>query len=105
MLTHIALRRLNIWQTSPGSHHAIQARLLAVELAQLGYRIRNLDNFTTIERTDFERRLEILKHRRGDTVKYVPLFTNFPDDLPNDHEYLLKRILSFFGIVSTIAAQ
>jgi len=98
MLTHIALRRLNIWQTYPGSHNGIQAQAMAVELAQLGYQIRNLDQFTAIERTDFEQRLEILKHRRGDTVKYVPLFTNFPDDLPNDHEYLLKRILSFFGI-------
>ncbi|MBE9009749.1 TerD family protein, partial [Pseudanabaenaceae cyanobacterium LEGE 13415] len=98
MLTHIALRRLNIWQTCPGSHNAIQAQAIAVELAQLGYRMRNLDQFTAIDRTDFEQRLEILKHRRGNTVKYVPLFTNFPDDLPNDHEYLLKRILSFFGI-------
>jgi hypothetical protein len=82
----------------PGSHHEIQAQAIAVELAQLGYRIRNLDQFTAIDRQEFEQMLEVLKHLRGDTVKYVPLFTNFPDDLPNDHEYLLKRVLSFLGI-------
>jgi hypothetical protein len=27
-----------------------------------------------------------------------PLFTRFPDDLPNDDEYLLRRILGFLGI-------
>jgi hypothetical protein len=35
---------------------------------------------------------------RGADVKYVPLFSHFPDELPNDDEYLRRRMFGFLGL-------
>ncbi|HEY9906236.1 MAG TPA: TerD family protein, partial [Thermosynechococcaceae cyanobacterium] len=47
---------------------------------------------------EFQQRVKVLLELRGGDVSYVPLFTNFPNDLPNDHAYLLKRVLGSLGL-------
>ena len=98
MLNQIALRRLRCWVNDSRQPDLFQAKVLRFELGQLGFKIKNIDEFTSITRDEFETALVILKEMRGGHVKYVPLFTRFPDDLPNDGEYLIRRILGFFGL-------
>jgi hypothetical protein len=98
MLEQIALRRLYCWIHNSSHKDPIQAKGLSFELGQLGFKIGNINEFTSIERSAFETALTILREMRGGDVKYVPLFTQFPDDLPNDDEYLLRRVLGFLGI-------
>ncbi|NEO85460.1 MAG: TerD family protein [Spirulina sp. SIO3F2] len=98
MLNTIALRRLHCWIAPKRSRQAVQAKICALELGQLGFRFQNPEQLTDISRSEFTDALSTLKAMRGGNVTYVPLFNNFPDDLPNDHEYLLRRLLGCFGI-------
>ena len=98
MLDKIALRRLRCWIHHPKQQDLFQTKVITFELGQLGYKINNIEKFTSITRKDFASALSILQQMRGDDVQYVPLFTNFPDDLPNDGEYLIRRVLGFFGL-------
>ncbi|MEB3177784.1 MAG: hypothetical protein VKL59_01890 [Nostocaceae cyanobacterium] len=96
MLNKIALRRLRCWLNHSSQQDPIQAKVLGLELGQLGFKINNIEVFTSTTREEFETALSILEEMRGGNVKYVPLFTGFPDDLPNDGEYLIRRVLAFF---------
>lgn len=98
MLNQIALRRLRCWINDARHQDLFQAKALGFELGQLGFKIENIDEFTSIARDEFEIALATLQEMRGSNVKYVPLFSRFPDDLPNDGEYLIRRILGFFGL-------
>ncbi len=98
ILDKIALRRLRCWIHHPKQQDLFQGKIITFELGQLGYKINNIEKFTSITRKDFTSALTILQKMRGNDVEYVPLFTNFPDDLPNDGEYLIRRVLGFFGL-------
>jgi hypothetical protein len=98
MLNIIALRRLRCWIDNSSQPDLFQSKVLGFELGQLGFKITNIDRFTSISRSEFETALTTLREMRGGDVEYVPLFTGFPDDLPNDGEYLIRRILGFFGL-------
>lgn len=98
MLWTIALRRLHCWVNHPGQKDLFQTKALAFELGQLGFNIQNIDDFTSTTREEFETALKILQEMRGADVNYVPLFTRFPDDLPNDGEYLIRVIIGFYGL-------
>jgi hypothetical protein len=101
MLNTIALRRLRCWiNDSAGAPDPIQAKVLALELGQLGFRIENMAVFTATTRADFTAMIATLTELRDGNVQYVPLFSNFPDDLPNDYEYLFRRVLGFWGLDS-----
>lgn len=41
----------------------------------------------------------VLNNVLGSDVDYKPLFRKFPDDVPNEHDYLLRRIVGFVGNV------
>ncbi|MDF5723162.1 MAG: hypothetical protein PUP91_22360 [Rhizonema sp. PD37] len=98
MLDKIALRRLLAYVNHSGQKDLFQAKVLEFELGQLGVKVKNIDKFTSTTREQFETVLSVLKEMRGGDVKYVPLFARFPDDLPNDGEYLIRRVLGFFGL-------
>lgn len=40
--------------------------------------------------------VQSLKEMVGDHVVYTPLFVNFPEDVPNQEEYLNKRLVGYF---------
>lgn len=98
MLNKIALWRLRCWINNPGQQDLFQAKVLILELGQMGYRMKYIEKFTSITREEFAVALSVLEEMRGGDVKYVPLFANFPDDLPNDGEYLIRRVLAFLGL-------
>lgn len=51
--------------------------------------------------TTFRKELhEFLKSFLGADVKYMPLFRKFPDKVPNDVEYLIRRVLGFVSNAS-----
>jgi hypothetical protein len=64
----------------------------------LGFKIKNIEEFTSTTREEFAAALAVLEEMRGGNIKYVPLFTRFPDNLPNGGEYLLRRIIGFLGL-------
>jgi hypothetical protein len=98
MLNQIALRRLRCWVQQTREPDLLQAKAIGFELGQLGYKFENINEFTATSQAEFAANLDVLKAMRGDNVRYVPLFSNFPDDLPNDAEYLLRRVLGFLGL-------
>ncbi len=98
MLNEIALRRLKCWTISSREKDLFQSRALGFELAQLGFKLKNIEDFTSTTREEFAGNLNVLREMRGDDVEYVPLFINFPDELPNDGEYLIRRIFGFLGL-------
>jgi len=71
--------------------------IFLAELANLGYRIKNPEAYTDSIIIIFNKITKHLKEMKGDDVNYVPLFQGFPDSCPNQDEYLVKRILGFFG--------
>lgn len=98
ILSQIALRRLRCWINQPGEKDFLQARILDLELGQIGFKLIPSEDFTAITNEDFTTAIDLLKTLRGGNVDYVPLFTNFPDELPNDRDYLVRRILGFFKL-------
>ena len=99
----IALRRLHCWIERSSLNlsqplNLSQRKVFELELGQLGYRIGNLDRLISISPDEFLATITVLEEMRGADVKYVPLFSRFPDDVPNDGEYLARRILGFFGL-------
>jgi hypothetical protein len=95
--SEVALRRLRCWINYPGEKDILQARLLDLELGQIGFKLLPSEEFTAITKDDFDAAIDILATMRGGNVNYVPLFSNFPDELPNDRDYLIRRILEFIG--------
>jgi hypothetical protein len=97
-LNLICLQRLRCWIDRDRQPDPIQAKIFQLELGQIGFRVLNIEQFTATTRDEFELLIAALWELRGADVNYVPLFVRFPDDLPNDGEYLVRRILGFFGL-------
>lgn len=97
----IALNRLNLLGIAQGDglSSAQQVTFLA-ELAKLGYRVTNpeiLNHVSASFLMDYKHWLKVLAKRRGGNVKYVPLFKKFPEGIPEDGAYFLKRVLGYIG--------
>lgn len=79
-------------------------KVLAImaDIAQLGYTFDK--SLIDVLKTQNDSSLSVfhsflvnqLKVMVGANVRYVPLFKNFPNDIPDDIEFLLKRILTAF---------
>ena len=95
-LTKIALTRLNVIPVVKGTNLNLGLSLNA-ELLQLGYLIDNWKEIGSLTKEEFNNIVTVLIANKGADVDYVPLFANFPDDVPDDNKYLLNRVLSFLG--------
>lgn len=79
---------------------AIQMRGLLFDISQLGYTLSGgaMRAIRTLSETKFKEfhamLISNLKEMVGANVKYNALFKNFPEDIPDDMEYLMKRIIS-----------
>lgn len=95
----IALRRLRLISVSGrGLAPRRQVAWLA-ELAKLGFRVRNPEVLAW-RRPDVVRHRELieeLRALRGGDVPYVPLFRGFPDDVPEETSYLVRRVVGYLG--------
>jgi len=80
---------------------AVQIRGLLLDISQLGYTLSGgaMRAIRTLSETEFKKFHTILisnlKEMIGANVKYNALFKNFPKDIPDDMEYLMKRIVSY----------
>ena len=99
MLT-LAINRLGHIEIKAGKGlDAAQKAIFLSELAKLGYRLTNpelLDEADPDILRDYDLIMKTLEKKRGGNVRYVPLFSGFPESVPNDRKYLFKRILSDF---------
>lgn len=87
----------------PTHDHQVRLQVLLMDLANLGFKldkkllavIKKYDAIQLKQVYDFLiNELQVVK---GDHVDYIPLFLNFPHQIPNDIDYLLKRYIGFFS--------
>ncbi len=97
----IALNRLNILGIAKGDGLTKEQQItFLAELAQLGYRVSNPEMLKIVSAgflMDYKHLLNTLAKKRGGNVKYVPLFKKFPEDIPDDNTYFLKRVMGYIG--------
>lgn len=99
--TIIALIRKKVWLYSTGKGLNSQQKMAVVaELANLGYQLTNPELLSQVGPDFLEQLpdyLALLAARRGGQVKYVPLFSNFPEETPADEEYLTRRLYGYLA--------
>ncbi len=97
----IALKRLHLVTVPKGTGMTPARRVvLQAELAKMGYRLTNPELLEKASDTfflDYGDCVRTLQHMRGGDVAYVPLFTGFPDQVPDDDEYFAQRIVGYLG--------
>jgi hypothetical protein len=96
-MKEIALRRLRSIAVFKGPGLTAKQRLiLHSELAAMGYRLKNtqlLENAAATLLLDYPLIIKTLRKMRGGDVDYVPLFSGFPDEVPDDDIYFIKRLI------------
>lgn len=76
-------------------------KALLAEVAQFGFTLSGdllsaIDNLVpAMQKSVVSRIVSMLREVSGASHTYVPLFRNFPVDVPNDDEYLLRRLVGF----------
>ena len=101
-LTKIALTRLGLVvvvkrEVVKGQPGVVVGGALNASLMQIGYYIDNWQEVGSLTKEHFNNIVDVLLKEKGGDVKYVPLFANFPDEVPNDFQYLLNRIIALYG--------
>lgn len=96
-LRTVALRRLGLLPVGPGPDTPAKRTIFCTELAKLGYEIANPDSYRDSALAEYEDLVDVLKAIRGGDVEYVPLFAGFPNDVPEQDEYLIRRIIGYLG--------
>ena len=101
LMKTIALRRLNALGMPSGKGLTAEQQItFLAELAQLGYRITNPNKLNQVSDAfllDYQHWLNVLREKKGGEVKYVPLFKSFPNRIPEDRSYFLKRVMGYLG--------
>jgi|GEM_PF-1225620 len=106
MLNKIALKRLNlITYKGKIQQESILGATLNAEIGQLGFRIKNYQEIDNISSKSLKVIINTLKEMRGANVNYVPLFSKFPDEIPNQWFYLIKRLFSYFNLYEFSEAE
>lgn len=97
----IALNRMNVLTMPKGKGLSVGQKVtFLAELSRLGYRLTNsqrLEEVCPSFLREYKNLIEQLKLKRGGDVNYVPLFKNFPNGIPDDNIYLLKRVIGYLG--------
>lgn len=103
-MKHIAVRRLRVVPIPRGKGVSPKRRIgLLSELARLGYEVKNpelLHESSDALFVGYADTVKTLREMRGGDVDYVPLFTGFPDEVPDDDAYFAKRVLGYIGNVA-----
>lgn len=96
----IGLNRAKLLAVNPNT--SASPRLKAIflgELAELGYKVENPELFNDSVFENFDNIINILIEMKGGDVDYIPLFSGFPNKVPNKDEYCSARVIGFFGNV------
>lgn len=99
-LRDIALRRLRLLITEPGEVTQKKKYVYLAELAGLGYRVTNPDDYSDFALGNFAGTVTLLREMRGGNVPYVPLFSGFPDNVPEEKTYFMDRVLGHLARIT-----
>lgn len=73
--------------------------MVLAELSAMGFAIKNPDVLRNADAEYFTQEYRHFVHQlaalRGGDVDYVPLFTGFPDKVPDGNEYFVRRLIGF----------
>lgn len=97
----LAIRRLRVLPVPRGPGLGPKHKLgLLSELAGLGYSVTNPELLDAADPSLLRAHAELidaLRALRGGEVDYVPLFLGFPDQVPDEDEYFVRRVLGYVG--------
>ena len=97
----IALRRLRVLALPRGAGLGARDRLVVLsELAGLGFTVPDRGPLEATDPAWLARWPAIaasLRALRGGDVAYVPLFSGFPDEVPDDDERFARRLMGYLG--------
>jgi hypothetical protein len=104
LFNKVLLNRKNSVAIIPSQHKADDVKVIAImaDIAQLGYTLDNdvisvLKTYSDNELSTFHKFLvPELKEMVGANVRYVPLFKKFPQDIPDDIDHLVLKIVGYF---------
>jgi hypothetical protein len=94
-LEDVVLRRLRLLVADAAEVTQRKKFVYLAELAGLGYRVTNPDDYSDAAPDRFHRTVELLREMRGGNVPYVPLFSGFPENVPEEKRYFLDRLIGF----------
>lgn len=97
MLLQILIKRLRVLPVEKATVNKKKKITFLAELASLGYRVTNPSLYTDGILKDHTTIINTLKEMKGGDVNYVPLFTGFPNEVPEENEYFSKRIMAYVG--------
>jgi len=97
MLLNILINRLRVIRFSSGKVTKKKKLAFLSEMANLGYLIDNPEAYNDSVLDNYKSIISTLKKMKGGNVKYVPLFTGFPNDVPDEDSYFVKRIIGILG--------
>ncbi|MFN8613833.1 MAG: hypothetical protein U0931_40240 [Vulcanimicrobiota bacterium] len=95
MLAAIALRRLKLITSLPSGCDPQKKLIYLAQLASLGYSLDNPGDYNDSVLAQFEQTVDLLKAMRGGQVEYVPLFSGFPTQVPEERGYFVERMIGF----------
>jgi stress response protein SCP2 len=97
----LPIRRLRVLPVPRGAGLPAKQRLgVLAELAGLGYAIPNPERLDAADPSwldDYVTIVAALRALRGGDVDHVPLFLGFPNDVPDEDEYFVRRIVGYLG--------
>tara|TARA_R110000772_G_scaffold20466_5_gene56910 strand:+ start:68144 stop:70321 length:2178 start_codon:yes stop_codon:yes gene_type:complete len=98
-ISKIGLNRVRVISNGDGTGNVTKKLKLTflTELTNLGYLVSNPDAFTDAVLTNFDDIIETLIEMKGGDVNYVPLFSGFPENVPDNDEMFSMRILGLVG--------
>lgn len=94
-LSLILLRRCRTLVVDPGPVSDVAMATIMAELFQMGYTVENPEGYSDSLLLDYQPLMEQLAQLKGGGVSYVPLYSGFPDRVPEPNEYNLQRLLGY----------
>ncbi|MCP3926407.1 MAG: TerD family protein [Desulfobacterales bacterium] len=95
MLQEILLKRLHILSVGKAETNLKKKLGFLAELGSMGYKVTNPEAYNDSVLHNYSGTISILQEMKGGNVNYVPLFQGFPNEVPDQDEYFVKRIVGF----------
>lgn len=89
------LRRRRLLLAPPGPADPARQAIFFAELHQMGYKVSNPGLYSDALLDFYQPVMETLSRIRGGQVAHVPLYSGFPDNVPDEGDYLLRRLLGY----------
>lgn len=94
----IGLNRAKLISVKNGASVSKKSKAIFLsELASLGYKVDNPEMYNDSVLENFDEIIDTLREMKGGNVVYVPLFSGFPENVPDKEEFLRDRFVGFFG--------